>query len=114
MKSVLPEELEIKRLKIKRKHTLLAFLLLCGVFGFFIIVVMVARNFDVPQNFAVIGGFLVAGLSESYGMKRLNAHDDTLCEQMGLMCPHCQKPLFSARDNDLVTGICPRCTKSIT
>jgi hypothetical protein len=108
-KSVLPPELESKRLAIARKHNqLVSLILLAFISVIFPVVFFLQRNFTI-ELLAVIG----LGVTEAYGLFRVFKNDNQLCLQLGFMCPHCAKPLYDPHGFINVTGLCPKCRKSI-
>lgn len=57
--------------------------------------------------------FLPLLLGEAYGIYRIIKHDNELCRQLGYMCPFCQSPLYEARASTWISGLCPKCRKSV-
>lgn len=114
-KSVLPVELESKRIKIAKAHNLLVCVLLGMLFvGLLLIAVLLPHGpTHKPSNMAFVGAFLAIGLLEAYGIYRVVQHDNELCRQLGYICPFCNKPLYEARASTWVDGLCPKCHKSV-
>ncbi len=115
VKSVLPVELESKRIKIAKVHNLLVCVLLGLLFvGLLLITVLMPHGpTHKPSSMALVGAFLAIGLLEAYGICRVVQHDNELCRQLGYMCPFCDKPLYEARASTWVDGLCPKCHKSV-
>ena len=114
MKSVLPAELESKRIKIAKMHNRLVGVLLAGL--------VVALSLSIPlldiaylKKEPIVGvflGFLVIG-AEVYGLYRIIRHDNELCHRLGYLCPICSEPLYEARASTWLNGMCPKCQKSV-
>ncbi len=114
MKSVLPPELESKRIKIAKVHNLLVCVLLGLLFGLLLIAVLLPHSpTHKPFSMVLVVAFLAIGLLEAYGIYRIIQHDNELCRQLGYMCPFCHKPLYEARASTWVDGLCPKCHKSV-
>jgi|SRR5271166_363720 len=111
VKSVLPPDLEEKRLAIARIHNRLTIILL---FGFMGSLLALARFVPRPWN---TGGMVTVGLAligvEIYAIYRIFEYDKTLCVRLRFVCPHCGKPLYEPRGIINVTGRCPKCRKSV-
>src|ERR1700757_3325362 len=115
MKSVLPAELESKRMRIAKTHNRLCFLLLGALFlSLFLLAVLVPRkpNHAAP-TLGLLLGCLCIGLLETYAIYRVIQHDYDLCRQLGYTCPFCHKPLYEPRASTWVTGLCPKCGQSV-
>jgi len=114
MKSVLPAELESKRIKIAKTHNRLVCVLFAGL--------IVALSLSIPfldiaylKKEPIVGvflGFLVIG-AEVYGLYRIIRHDKELCHMLGYLCPICREPLYEARASTWLNGMCPKCHKSV-
>jgi len=108
MKSVLPAELESKRIKIAKMHNRLVGVLLAGL--------VVALSLSIPlldiaylKKEPIVGvflGFLVIG-AEVYGLYRIIRHDNELCHRLRYLCPICRRASTS------LNGMCPKCHKSV-
>ena len=113
MKSVLPPELESKRLTIAKTHNRLVLMLLAGMFaGIFLLVGITPVRGPRAWPYFLVGMIIVLGL-EGYGIFRIFKYDEQLCAQLGFMCPHCRKPLYEPRGFINLNGRCPKCKKSI-
>jgi hypothetical protein len=62
---------------------------------------------------ALVGAFVVAGLIEIYGLRRIIQHDNELCLQLQYLCPFCHTPLYESRASTWANGLCPKCRKSV-
>ncbi len=115
MKSVLPAELESKRIKIAKAHNLLVCALLGMLFlGLVLMAALVPRGpSHKPSNMGLVAGFLAIGILEAYGIYRIIQHDNDLCRQLGYVCPFCGKPLYEPRASTWANGLCPKCRKSL-
>ena len=115
MKSVLPTELETKRLKIAKSHNLRCFCLLALLFcGLFLMAMLVPRTCDhKPTRLGLLGSFLLIGSMEAYGIYKIVQHDNGMCRELGYMCPFCHKPLYEARALTWLNGLCPKCRKNV-
>jgi hypothetical protein len=115
MKSVLPPELESKRLRIAKAHNWAVVCLLALIFaGFLLYAAFVPRNANHrPTRLGLFAGLLSVVLVEAYGLYRIIRHDNEMCRELGYMCPYCQKPLYEARASTWMTGLCPKCGKSV-
>lgn len=115
MKSVLPPELESKRIKIAKAHNLLVCGLLAMLFvGLILMALFVPRGpSHRPSRTGLLEGFLIIALLEGYGIYRIIDHDNHLCRRLEYMCPSCHKPLYEPRAPTWVNGLCPKCGKSV-
>ncbi len=116
VKSILPKELESKRLIIARTHNLLCVYLLALVFGSPLLVIAVIRMMHASlqiSGVALVVAVLVAGLIEAYGLRHIVHRDNELCRQLGYLCPCCHEPLYESRAATWANGLCPKCNKSI-
>jgi hypothetical protein len=81
MKSVLPVELESKRIKIAKVHNLRV----CALLGLlFVGLLLIAASLPhgpthKPSGTTIVGAFLAIGLVEAYGIYRVVQHDNELC-----------------------------------
>ena len=57
--------------------------------------------------------FVVAGLIEIHGLRRIVQHDNELRHQLGYLCPFCHEPLYESRASTWANGLCPKCRKSV-
>lgn len=48
-----------------------------------------------------------------YAMYRIIKYDKVLCVRIDFLCPHCSKPIYELRGFINVTGLCPKCGKSV-
>jgi hypothetical protein len=113
MKSILPPELDSKRLAIARKHNRLVLALGLGVFGFIFAALFLTRHDLVRATVRVTLILVIAIAGEAYGIYRIFEYDKELCRQLGFMCPHCHQPLYEPRSFINVNAKCPKCHKSI-
>ena len=114
MKSILPAELESKRVEIAKSHNLRCVCLLGVLFvGVFLIAAFRSTQPTSPTPALALLCFLPLLLVEAYGIYRIIQHDNELCRQLGYMCPYCQKPLYEARAYTWINGLCPKCRKSV-
>ncbi|SRR5579871_674723 len=111
MESVLPPNLEAKRLRIARTHNLLVVGLLLGLVS---LLLLFAVALPQPRN--AVSLLLIAVpvvLAEAYAIYRIISYDKELCRRVGFVCPFCGAPLFVARGSIHVTGLCPKCRRSV-
>ncbi len=117
MKSVLPPELESKRVTIARRHNRLVIALLVATFvALFTTVLLLTKlapNPGLHKLPLLVSGIILIGILEIYGIRRIISQDAELCRQLGFICPHCHKPLYDPRGLISVTGRCPKCRASI-
>ena len=116
VKSILPTELESKRLAIAKSHNLLCVYMLALVLGIPLLVIAV---FDITHPSLKTGmvGLVVAvvveGLIEAFGLRHIVQRDNELCRQLGYLCPFCHEPLYQSRAATWANGLCPKCRKGI-
>ncbi len=112
MKSVLPPDLEAKRLTIAKAHNRLVLGLLAGIFAVLFLLLGIA-----PKNprgrYFLLGGLCTAMILEGYGVYRIFNYDKQLCTRLGFICPHCHKPLYEPRGFINITGRCPKCERLV-
>jgi uncharacterized membrane protein YuzA (DUF378 family) len=108
--SILPPELETKRVLIATKHNQIVVLMLLSLFAALFSIVALLRGSPRMWAFYAIAVF---GLAELYAIRRLFKYDEQLCERLGFVCPHCHKPLYEPRSFININGLCPKCGKSI-
>lgn len=108
-KSVLPPEMEASRLRIANEHNLLCGLLLFALLAIWIIVAVVRPHHRLILWVAVAATVLIEG----FGLCLIFQHDTTLCRRLGYLCPLCHKPLYEPRSPTFLTGLCPKCKRSI-
>jgi hypothetical protein len=107
-KSILPNELESKRIAIGTRHNrLVGMMTLVALAALFLTIVYLAHT----REFWV--GIVGLGTIEVYALRRVLQYDDQMCKQLGFICPHCQKPLYEPRSFVKLNGRCPKCQKSI-
>ncbi len=116
-KSVLPPDLESKRLQIAKTHNRLVLGLLTGLFASLFLLVAIAITI-VPKGGArrqqiFLSGVVAIALLEGYGLFRIIKYDAELSRRLSFMCPHCYQPLYEPRGFINVTGRCPKCKKSV-
>jgi phage FluMu protein Com len=114
IKSILPPDMESKRIRIGKRHNSLVLILLLAV-GILPIALMLAGAafFRGYHNAIVVVALLLMVLSGGYGLFRIIEHDNAMCRQLGYMCPTCHKPLYEAHAATYLNGLCPKCKKSI-
>ena len=115
MKSVLPRDLETKRVAIAKRHNRLVGALVLSLFAFAIIALalfLVGPRRPIRTGTFIAGGTIVFGL-EAVGIWRILKYDEQMCVETGFMCPLCGKPLYEARNFALLRGECPKCHKSV-
>jgi hypothetical protein len=111
MKSVLPPALEAKRLAIARIHNRLVLALLASFILLFALCVAVfPRPWHSPA--LVLVGVAVFGV-EFWALYRVIQYDKVLSRRYGFLCPYCQAPLYEPRGFINVTGLCPKCRRSV-
>jgi hypothetical protein len=109
LKPVLPPEMEAKRIQIAKRHNSLCVVMLAVMFVPWVGVLILPY-----RGAAVIGLALLATFAAvACGIPRIIRHDDEMCRRLGYMCPICHKPLYEPRAATYLTGICPKCKKSI-
>jgi hypothetical protein len=111
MKSDLPAPLEAKRLAIARIHNRLVLGLLVSLFlAVALSVAVFPRPWHWPMVVLVGVTILVA---EFWSLYRIFQYDKTLSVRYGYLCPHCHAPLYEPRSFINVTGLCPKCRRSV-
>jgi hypothetical protein len=110
VKSILPAELEQKRIEIAVRHNQLVGVLLLAFFGALFSCVTLLRH---GPRFLMVLAMVLLLCAEFYAIRRLFKYDEQMCEQWGFMCPHCHKPLYEPRSFINLNGRCPKCQKSI-
>jgi hypothetical protein len=114
LKSVLPPEMEARRLKIGKRHNSLLLPLIIAMGALPIGAVWVGAAVIPGYNHAVLSVALaVTALMAGYGLYRVIQYDNALCRQPGYMCPNCHKPLYEPRAITYLNGLCPKCKKSV-
>lgn len=116
LKSILPTELESKRLTIAKSHNLLCVYMLALVLGtplLVIAVIHITHASLMTGILALVVAVAVAGLVEAYGLRRIVERDNELCRQLGYLCPFCHEPLYESRAATWANGVCPKCRKSV-
>jgi phage FluMu protein Com len=114
IKSILPPDMESKRIRIGKRHNSLVLILMSAV-GVLPIATMWAGAAFLHgyHNAIVVMALLLMVLSGGYGLYRIIEHDNAMCRQLGYMCPNCHKPLYEAHAATYLNGLCPKCKKSI-
>ena len=92
MKSILPADLEAKRVAIAKTPNKLVILLLLAMFIIFFFAV---APILAPQRnpYAIFEALLLCLVDATYGLYRVFKYDEQLCRRYGFLCPHCQKSL---------------------
>jgi hypothetical protein len=111
MKSALPPELETKRLAIARVHNRLIIGVLLGFWAVAASIVFLSPRPISMRTLALYGVLVGAGVI--YAMYRIIRYDKAISARLGFVCPHCQAPLYEPRGFINVTGICPKCKRSV-
>jgi hypothetical protein len=112
MKSILPPELERKRLQIAKIHNRLVIGLLISLFAAWLLLLAFASSVAAGPGF-LLPAFVITVLCEGYGLYRVFQYDKALCLKLNFMYPHCHKPLYEPRSFINVTGRCPKCKETI-
>jgi hypothetical protein len=112
MKSVLPPDLESKRLKIARTHNRLVLFMLLGIFVVLLLLIGIAPKGPRGRPF-LVSGVATLVILEGYAIYRIFKYDKQLCVQLDFICPHCHQPLYEPRGFINITGRCPKCKKPI-
>jgi|HubBroStandDraft_1064217.scaffolds.fasta_scaffold07438_2 uncharacterized membrane protein YuzA (DUF378 family) len=82
--SILPLELETKRILIATRHNQIVVLMLLSLFAaLFSIVALMCGSPRMWAFFAIA----VVGLAELSAIRRLFKYDEQLCERLGFICP---------------------------
>jgi hypothetical protein len=99
------------RLAIARTHNRLVLVLLGSLF---VVVALSVTAFPRPWRGAAMVFFGVTILVvELWLLYRIFQYDKVLCRRYGFVCPHCQAPLYEPRGFINVTGLCPKCRRSV-
>ena len=114
IKSVLPPDMESKRVRIGKVHNqlCLALLLVTGVLPIGAIWVRAVVIDHYAQAIFWVA-LLMAALTEGFGFYRIVQYDNALCRQLGYVCPICHEPLYEAHATTYLSGLCPKCKKSV-
>jgi hypothetical protein len=111
MKSVLPPDLELKRLAIGRVHNRLVLALLGSLF---LLLALCVAIFPRPWHVPLVVLVMVTVLAvEFWLIYRLFQYDKVLSLRYGYLCPHCHAPLYEPRGYINMTGLCPKCRRSV-
>lgn len=114
IKSVLPPDLESKRIRIAKSHNQLSLALLLATSVFLIGTIWIGAAVTPGHAQSIIWvALLVAALIAGYGIRYVIQHDNALCRQLGYMCPSCREPLYEAHATTYLTGLCAKCKKSV-
>jgi hypothetical protein len=113
MKSILPPDLELKRLTIAKKHNRLVLAVLSFVLGLALIFIVCTLHGHPLARSQFVAALLIVGTAEAYSIYRILQYDKELCRQLGFMCPHCHQPLYDPRSLINLNGKCPKCRLSI-
>jgi len=108
MKSILPADLEAKRIAIAKTHNKLVILLLLAMFSFLSAVVFTVRRLPGLSRHGIFGALLLCGAGEAYALYRIFKYDEELCKRYDFLCPNCHKPLYEPRAFVNLTGRCPK------
>ena len=112
MQTVLPPELERKRVQIATIHNWLVVGLLAAVFAAWFLLLAVAASFSV-RPIALAAGLGLVLPCAGYGVYRVFQYDKVLCRRLDFICPHCHQPLYEPRSFINLNGLCPKCRQSI-
>jgi hypothetical protein len=111
MNSVLPPEMEEKRLLIARSNNWRALWLIVVPFvASMTLMYFYPKAFDdahLPLTGAVFGIVVVLGFIGSIKYNRV------LSRRLGFVCPKCGKPLYDPDYFIQIDGKCPRCKKQV-
>jgi hypothetical protein len=108
--SVLPHELETKRISIATRHNqIVGVMILSVIVAIFLIVALLRGS---PRIWTLLAIAVVGGV-EFYVIRRVFKYDEHMCEQLGFICPHCHKPLYEPHSFINLNGQCPKCRKSL-
>jgi hypothetical protein len=68
-----------------------------------------------PPSRALLACFAIAfAISAGLYFRWLWIYDARLCEEVGLLCPHCSRPLYQGGANEFtLAGMCPRCKRFV-
>jgi hypothetical protein len=113
--SILPEELEKKRLKIAKTHNRLVIctLIIVGL-AFFLFLHLTSLIDNVGARHAgICVSFLCIAVFEFFSIYKILQYDKKMCEELDYMCPNCNRPIYEPRAATYLTGLCPKCNKSI-
>jgi hypothetical protein len=114
IKSVLPPEMEAKRIKIGKRHNslLLPWVITTGALP--LGAVWVGAAVIHGYHHAIFWSALtLTALLVGYGIYRIIQHDNSLCRQLGYLCPQCHEPLYEPHATTYLNGLCPKCKKSV-
>lgn len=109
LKSILPPGMESKRIAIAKTHNRFLLTLMLSVFAGWFVVALTASH----QRFVFWAALFVSALVIGWGIYYVIQRDNALCQKLGYICPHCHKPLYEARANTYLTGLCPKCKRSV-
>src|SRR5215469_3559992 len=108
-KSILPPELETKRISIATRHNQIVGALVLFVIGALFSIAFFLRSH--PRIWTLLA-IAAAGGTELYAIRRLFKYDEEICEKLGFTCPRCHKPLYEPRSFINLNGKCPKCGQS--
>ena len=115
MRNVLPERYTAAGQAISKSHNIRVLLLLVTFLAAMILwVLFLSRYAPAPyRKDAAIGYLCALGVAVFYGIFRIAKHDKAKCYELGYICPHCGRPLYSSKGFEKVTGRCPACRKTV-
>lgn len=109
LKSILPPDMESKRIAIAKTHNRFLLTLMSSVFAGWLVVVLTASH----QPFVLWATLFISALVIGWGIYYVIQRDNALCQKLGYICPHCHKPLYEAHASTYLTGLCPKCKRSV-
>jgi Ca2+/Na+ antiporter len=110
IKSILPAEMELKRVAIAKSHNRFLLTLISAVgAGLMLVLVLIGPH----QKFIIWIAILITPLTLGWGVYYVIQRDNELCRKLGYICPFCNKPLYEPHANTYLTGLCPKCKTNI-
>lgn len=114
IQSVLPPDMESRRIRIAKDHNRLCMVLLLAT-GVFLIGTIwiggaITHGHDQPILWITL---LIAALIAGSGIRYIIQRDNALCRRLGYMCPICHRPLYEAHAATYLSGLCPKCKQSV-
>jgi hypothetical protein len=114
IKSILPPDMEAKRIRIGKRHNSLLLPLVMATGALPLGAAWVgARGMHGYHHVIFWSALTLTALMAGYGIYRIIQHDNALCRQLGYLCPQCHKPLYEPHATTYLNGLCPKCKKSV-